>query len=973
MDTRTFLTSILPAEGIYLIAVATAKGFRHKAFNSLEAAAEFAEDCDRQGVTVYHACAAFLKAPYKTEDGKYISRGQVNWRAAKAFWLDIDCGEGKAAEGHGYRTQAEAAKTIIGWSRSHGFPDPMLVNSGRGVHVYWCLSSEITPNEWVPVAEGLKALLAKDGILADPTRTADFSSVLRPVGTYNRKDPEHPLAVKVAYPQPAPIDTADFLAKVREEAGASAFDLSQMPGFMADDGASSPMPDNLYDNVVSSAGLIAEKCKQVKLMADTLGDVSYEHWRGVVGLLKHCDEGIELARAWSAKRAETGHQQTDVDTRYNTWDSPPTTCTFFEKCNPAGCANCPFHGKIKTPWSLGVKEPERKAETVEVTQEVDGEQKTVQYQIPPLPQGYQWNGSQLVRYIKTSNDLLEPHPFCNTQFYLVRRLRDSKGESLLTARAHFPRGEVREFEIPGSLIGAGGSKLMEHLGQFEIMAGNAMDAQKNMGAYLKSAVADLVGNVDAINTYSHFGWQEDNSSFLIGTRLYTKDGNVTEVLTSGGASEHAKVFPPPTGSVESYAAKINNIYNREGMEPLQYAICSLWAAPLVALCDSMYNGIPCVLSGTSSGKGKTTAVIAALMAYGRAMPGMAFSGREGATANAQASFLGTLRNLPVVFDEVTNKSARELSDLCYSLSSGVEKMRLRATTRNGVGFNERNEWRTHTALTGNAQITTRLATNGDTEAEVMRIFEINVDQYPIPKLDPLAVMTQVSSLDEDVGAAGDVFIRYVVQHKADVRTMIADTFGDLKADSDLMIQPRYRFYRNHMVCTLTAAKIMQSLGVHSFDIPKLTTFALRAVRDLFTKTADANSLSAKDAIAAILNKYSACIINTPTYNVKKGEARYDVGRINGEIAGRCIRSTPGNMDKQYNNQLFLSVKVIRDWCNENRMSMDYLSSALMHGGVLLEMRFRASLGKDTNIITTQCRCWRIDLTALDNMKDDKDE
>ena len=964
MNTQEFLESILPPEGVYLLAVATEKGFRHKAFTTIPGAVDFIQQCDGQGATVYHACAAYKRAPYKNEQGRFVSRTMENWRAAKAFWIDVDCGADKAAEGHGYATQKEGAKAILEWCRKHDLPFPMLINSGRGVHAYWCLTEELTPEVWVPAANAMKAMMQADGLLADPTRTADFASVLRPVGSHNRKNPQNPLEVKLALAQKGPVITSEFIAKLEAEA-VSVGGLGEAPAWMVG-GDAIPESANTY-NECMFADVVAEHCNQVRIMRETKGDVSYDHWRGVIGLITHCQEGIELAREWSEKRGETGHQNTDVDTRYNTWTSPPPTCEYFEKCNPSGCDNCPRRGKIKTPWVLGVKEPEKKEETVEVEHtDTEGNTKKVQYQIPPMPQGYGWSGGQMIRYFKDEDGALVPHPFCTVQFYLLRRLRDANGEFSFAARAHLPKGEVREFTIPGGLIGIGGNKLMEYLGTFEIMAGNANDSIKNMGCYLKDEVGRLMNTSDVMNTYSHFGWQKDYS-FLIGTRLYTPDGNLTEVLVSGAAADYVKVFPEPTGSVESYAKKINSIYNREGMEPMQYMICSLWAAPLVPLCDSMYNGIPCVLSGTQSGKGKTTAALAALYAYGRPMPGMAFSGREGATGNAQANFLGTLRNLPVLFDEVTNKNSRELSELCYSLSSGVEKMRMKASGGT-VRIADRNEWRTHTALTGNTQITARLATNGDTEAEVMRIFEINVDACDIPKLDPMAVNSQVSAMEEDMGAAGDAFLRYVVTHRADVHDLIFQTYDDLRADADLMAQPRYRFYRNHMVCTLACAKIMQQLGVIDFDIPKLTAFALSAARLLFQRTQEANTLSAVDALGLMLNDLSPMIIQTPTYDIKPTEPRYEVRSPQG-IVGRAIRGTPTLKDPWLDNTLFLSSSAVRNWCIENRVSADYLASCLTAGKVLIDRRSRCSLGKNTNITTSQCRCWKIDLAAMDNMKD----
>lgn len=972
MNTTEFFDMIYPDEGVVIAAVKTDKGFRHRGFSGggrNAKAAAYIKQCDEQGLTVYHACGVFQKLPYKEGD-KLITRGQPNWLSAKAFWADIDCGADKAAAGHGYATQKEGALALFTWCKKRDLPYPTLVNSGRGIHAYWVLSEPLAADAWVQTATRLKALMAQDGLLADPTRTADFSSVLRPVGSFNRKDPANPKEVKLARPGEV-TPTSGFISAINRHT-----DGVDLPNGVPDwvhGGEDMPDYREEYTDVMCSAETVAAHCAQVALMRDTQGDVEYEQWRGVIGIVKHCKEGEKLAEAWTSRRAETGHTNVDWKTRFETWTSPPPTCDYFARLSSGSlCKDCPHRGKIKTPWVLGREAPEPKAEVVEAaTKDATGKEQVVAYEIPPLPNNYMWDGSKLVRMVKNSDGVLEPHAFCYTRFYLYTRLRDENGLSSYGVRAHLPRGEVREFTITGALIGVGGSKLMEALGQNEILASNSNDSIKNMTAYLKDEVGQLMTTNDAIQTFSHFGWQ-DNGAFLIGSRLYRPDGSVTEVQLSGGAMEHQRVFPRPTGSIKDYAGKINAIYNRAGMEPLQYAICSLWAAPIAALCDSMYAGIPVVLSGTKSGKGKTTAAMAALFAYGRPQPGLMFSGREGATTNAQANFLGVLRNLPVLFDEVTNKSSKDLSDLCYALSSGVEKMRLRSAGGK-VTFNERQEWRTHTVLTGNTAVTERLATNGDTEAEVMRIFEIGVDSYQIPKLDPMAVMTQVSSMNEDMGAAGDVFIRYVVANRQAVRDLIFKTYDDLKADADLMAQPRYRFYRNHMCVTLAGAKIMQELGVHKFNIPNLTAFALEATRQLTTHTAESNVLSCKDVMGQMLNELAPRIINTLTYDIGANEPPYQVAIPSQGIVGRSVRGSEHKRDPYKDNRLYLSATVVREWCVSHRVSIDFLAKTLAYGKVLLDRQARITLGKNTSATTTQCRCWEIDLIALENYEDIKDD
>jgi hypothetical protein len=75
-----------------------------------------------------------------------------------------------------------------------------VVVSGNGLHVYWPLSEAIDPETWLETAKRLKRMCEVAGLYADPSRTADVASILRPVGTMNRKDASMPLPVVELFP-----------------------------------------------------------------------------------------------------------------------------------------------------------------------------------------------------------------------------------------------------------------------------------------------------------------------------------------------------------------------------------------------------------------------------------------------------------------------------------------------------------------------------------------------------------------------------------------------------------------------------------------------------------------------------------------------------------------------------------------------------------------------------------------------------
>lgn len=961
MNTKEFFETILPSEGVVLIVTAEGTGFKHRGFTNIDDAAAFAADADARGVTTYHACAAYQRLPFVNEDGKYVARTQSNWLSAKAFWCDVDCGEAKAAEGKGYATQLDAAKALLQWCKDKELPYPMLVSSGRGIHAYWCLTEAVDPKTWVQGASILKSVMEASGLHIDPSRTADFSSILRPVGTHNRKDPANPLPVQMVRAQKERIEPFDFIAKLMNIFAATpgTGELPPPPSWLdSSDAESMPIPDVPLDFDIE---LVANKCRQVGMMRDTQGDVGYDHWRGVIGLIKHAGAGYEKAVTWSAKRGETGHANTDVQTRWDTWNSPPPTCAFFQKCNPEGCEGCPFAGKVKTPASLGRKEPEPQTQVTEVVMEDDARKTAVTIEIPEFPRGYEWNGKTMIRYVANKDGVLEAHGFCHTQFYLIERIRNALGQYEFTVRAHLPQGAVREFKLPGEVVGAGGNKLFATLGSYEVYTSNSNNSGIHMGAYIKDSINKLMQSVDVVCTHTSYGWQE-NGAFLLGSRLYYPDGSITEALLNGYASDKRSCFPRPKGTLEGYADQMNWLYNRAGMEPLQYLICSLWAAPLVEFCEPLYKGIPCAVTGACSGKGKTTAAIAALYAFGDAAE-LTLFGDKGSTLNARSALLGSMRSLPLLFDEVTNMEPKALSQLAYALSNGTEAMRLQATGGR-VRFSNRESWRLQAAMTGNAHIAARLSQAGNTEAEAMRIFEIRIDDYAIPVLDPVAVSTAIATLEQNMGCAGEAYIQYLVTQRKDVQRFLLDTFDWIKDDPILAKEPKYRFFRNHMACTLTAARLMKALKVIDFDLDKLRNFAVQAARRLLTETNELNSFDPRTALERMVAEFSPRLITTPTYMVKSNEPVYRVQASPMGIVGRVIRSTPAQQDK-YDGQMMLLAGAVRDWCTDNRVDMDLFATELKKLGVLKECK-RRSLGRDTTVTMPQARCWILDMFAVEN-------
>ena len=289
---QTFLTSILPSQGLYFITSIKTEVCRNHPCHSFNQMVKKAHDLDRQGYDVFFACASFKEESHIDADGKRRQRTAENAGWVKSFWLDIDCGPDKAAEGKGYAIIKEALAALQAFIIAVGLPMPIIVFSGGGLHVYWPLTKTITKEQWQPIAKQLKALTQCPAIrlIADNARTSDITSILRPIGTHNYK-PERNGAVVTQKIAGVAIDFDQF-SQIISKAHQTHCNGTIQPsrGIQLGTLQSAPDPET------------PENIARVKSALSAINpDCEYPLWRDICfavhALGWSCSE--ELARSWS--------------------------------------------------------------------------------------------------------------------------------------------------------------------------------------------------------------------------------------------------------------------------------------------------------------------------------------------------------------------------------------------------------------------------------------------------------------------------------------------------------------------------------------------------------------------------------------------------------------------------------------------------------------------------------------------------
>ena len=963
MNTLEFFQAILPAEGTYFLALFQPgrDAPMHKAFPNLEAMAAAVAKIEQEkpSWTIYHACSSY-KQPFIEVGEKKKYRVKDNWGQAKSFWADIDCGEDKASEGKGYATKKEAYLAIVAFCTKTGFPVPMFVDSGNGIHCYWTLSRAISSDAWCRVALALKALFASHGLLVDPSRTADFASILRPVGAFHKKGEPKLVQCKKTCELVEPKQLVDLIKELTKDIKV---ETPRQTISQAALDANADLLAHVSTNVQvpTSAIKIAERCEQLAEMRDTGGNVGYDHWRGVIGIIKHCVEGDELAHEWSSEAP--GYSEQETQSKIDSWNTGPTKCEFFKSCNPKGCQGCEFNGKINTPMVLGRVIEKQEAEVVEAI--VDGQ--TMEVQIPAFPDGYSHQNNHLYRSMKDKDGIDHQIHVSPNLFYPLFRIRKEDGTYGLRLRVHLPNSKTREVEIDTACL-ASPQELAKSLCRYEITGSNSKDSNLHINAYMKDFLEKLKREADEVNTMTTYGWSDDLSSFLIGDRLYHADGTVRKVFVGGSA----KRFLPHLGikgTVEGYSSAINHIYNRPGMEPMQYVLMAAFGSILTPLVDSQYKGLIMSIAGSDTAKGKTTVCLNGLYAFGDAEQLKIAAGEKTATVNGQFGMMSTMQNIPILLDEMTHVKPEVVSTLSMLVTNGKGKLR-EQVRNNNVEIAEIKDFAMSLYATSNEGLHGKIAeAQGNSQAEAVRVIEINIDRYPDTKIDPDKedIEPVRRTIERNSGAAGDKFIRHVVTHADEIAIKIAKNVSRLRTE---ITASDYRFWRWHAAATLTALEITNELGITHFNHEKLYSFIIELFHSMGTSVQQQNKITPDEALNKIISSLHDKIIVTSEYRDSRDGRGPEYVNVRGEPVGRYINGNINSKDEFLAGKLFICRKEFIAACKPLRMDAEVVLRYAANAGVLVPYDKKFTLGRGTNVKTGNTNVVCIDQLKLEELNVD---
>lgn len=668
---------------------------------------------------------------------------------AGAFWLDIDCGEGKP-----YPDQEAGAQAITQWLQRGRMPMPSaVVSSGYGLHVWWLLAESYSREAWLEAATRLKRTAAADGLRADPVRTADIASIMRIPGSTNHKRSGRPCVVlhesEVRY----------TLAQINR--GMPALRPTSVRSLLPDDDEDQVYPPG--DPVAVVGG-----CQQIR---NSWGkpDIPEPLWRACLSVLWRCEQGASFVQEYS--KGDPRYDADEVLSKAQLTKGP-LSCEQFAAACAGGCEGCPSRGAVVSPIQL------RQEATVAK---------------PPWP--FDKVGNFLVRpqgILTVDEDgervWVSANPVWVSAYREAMRNRDERPYCEVELTYRKSNGVTDHASLDAGVLADG--KRFET--EIRHMSMTGVYKFPSLRSYLSAHIDRTMREIGAQSAVKRYGWY--GNEFCVGNRLIGPRGaRECKVLAT---SNMFKDFTP-RGSIDGWKQAVSSIAGPE-YYPLQAAVLAALASPLFELCGVQ---APILLLQGQTGGGKTSAAKAGLAVFGPSRP--LSENPMLATEKGISTRLSTARNLPFLLDEAgpLTKHPDKIQRLFYSIVNGEGGS---ALTRSR-DIKDMGQWWCQVIITSN-QSFADLSHHELLEANRMRFLEL-----PVEVVMPRALGARLNGADMHCGMACVPFLTRLSQMHAELKPMFTEAAAAL--EKSYRIPDAARFPLWGMAATAIVGAVAEEVGI----------------------------------------------------------------------------------------------------------------------------------------------------------------
>lgn len=841
-----FFADLLPREGHF--ALWTKRTKQHLWVDSHEAlvrACDAAADIE----DTYYATAAFGDdlSPATGE----LARKQTNVLSRKCLHADLDCGEVKYAKDpeNAYPTQRDALVAIRDFEHTTGLQFTHILTSGQGIHAYIALDQELSHLAWVRLAKVFQAFAKQFNLKLDSSCTTDSARVLRAPGAL------HSCGKRVAL-------------KVRREHASDPTELLQRMSSQLVVPVAPPKAakarKSINGDVLSVEGPpksvrnIVQKCGALAQVVRAKGDVPEPLWRAMLGLVKFTVEGDTAAHALSKGHPKYSHA--DTQEKLDRWTAGPSTCAEFAK-HCSACGSCAHQGKIKSPAVLGYMTAPQ-VEELPIAQQPAATK-------PPAATGDAWDGSippgfkvvkkgdhpMLVWSMPVERDDEDGNgvtvyvdvPVTNEIFWFGQWADAEHSDDVAQTVMHkWDGGAVCTYTFDQTLLG-NQSKFREFLAGKAILSASHKQSVKAMEEYAKAQHQRIkaLGRKPKIN--SRFGLRVTHDGSLIaaqGGYVIYPNGEIREAmlgpeLRALGTKFCLPVPPSPDGvwapevfdthitpAATRHVEFLRQQYSAPGLGKFRLAAMMALASPLQAFVTGEYtSGMalpPCGLTvsmySSKGGRGKTTLMRAAALAFGKPGATTRDSNELGTTEKGRIARLSLMGTLPVGMDEMGDNTAKSVASLISAIANGTSR---EGAQTNG-GLRTGTTWSLMCIIgTNKSQRDMIAAAQSESDAIQYRLLELDVDGLPeFGHEERASFDRRWSAIADTAGALGAVIHRSICRMGVKgVNELVLRCVA--KASELVGADQTARFQYRGLGAVIALHQLLKAVGLQVFDISDL--------------------------------------------------------------------------------------------------------------------------------------------------------
>jgi hypothetical protein len=946
LTTKNFLERVWPAQGPYIIAFPITrkdgtKGYAHRECQDIdEAVLQSQSICFADQKDVYFCVHAIITG--KTYDPtlqkwKAPSRKHVNMREGRVFFFDLDVGEGD----NKYSSRDQALMSLQKFLFRTGLPDPLIVSSGGGYHVYWLLSAAIPSVEWRAYADRMRWLASHHGMLVDPTRTTDQSSVLRVVGTKNYKPDV--LAKVQAITVGEETQTIDFIDALKSKTE------GYTPLATLLHTTRTGNVGTMYDGRVTPAEEVFEVCEQMRTFRDSMGNLPEPAWFVSVGAMRWVNDGEALVHEIS--QGDPRYSEAETQAKIDHWSdkSVPSCEKIALEFGNDVCDRCPLKGTGKNPLDIANKVWAKAAIKPTVAQLQSG---AIPLEPPCAPPtGYTRGNAGVHREVNDPaqgavvSKLLLPYDLFPVAKYMGNRTEPGHSEWMTT----IPLKGQTLFTLEDSAMVDPREFASSMLANDVIITDQ--NASTQVRTYMLHYLQKLQREAQATKVHDHYGWdyQDDSKmstrqAFVIHGRQYVLAEKAWKPAAMAGSMKEGAAMMGEDGSFDAHFQAMQ-FYNRPQYRHVQFMYLAGLSVPWYYAAGE--HGM--IISATGkSGASKSATLKAISGQWGSPERYMLNGSPDGATRNAYGDRMMMQANIPFTVDEVTNQSTEAINNAALGSSQGVDRLTMthdrklrahRGGIRHSIIF-----------MSSNTSLVTIInATNAAGQAGLARIIEIDFPKGPTnEKTD---ADRAIRALRQNYGHVGPMLIEGLAPQTDQIEHAIQERSDKLNATWALAAPER--FTGGAVASMYEVAVRAYDLGLHCFDVDEVMAWVEEV------------QLPRQRAIMAAQDERSNPLEVLSTYLAQfHGEAVRIDEDGKGNLSG--IISVPNSRNLAYRfdihaGQIWVRAEHFSRYCIDRRLDYAHVIRVLQKSRIVIDHDRKSLLQGIPNYQQSRNMCYVIDM------------